>query len=158
MINWVNSVAISTFELSSDPPTMVPRPPGPAVPTTGAAELWPARKLLLPVATSESGLRIETRASGATCCWDPLEKPARTEPPSVIDTLVSWAAGKPSCEIADVAEASANCVTRPTPGVVPTGGNCQGDQLKFCGLCAPLVMAIWIPVMSPVVGSEPVTV
>src|ERR1700680_3529662 len=73
-------------------------------------------------------------------------------------TLVSWAAAKPSCEIEDAADASANCVTRPTPAVVPTGGVCHGDQLKVCGLCAPPVIAIWMPVMFPVVGSEPVTV
>src|SRR6185436_3013654 len=45
---------------------------------------------------------------------------------------------------------------RPTPtGGIPIGGACHGDQLRSCGLCAPVVSVRPIPVISPVVASYP---
>src|ERR1041384_643886 len=109
---------MSAVEDSMTLPRMVPRPPVPGAPIDGTALCALTRKLLLPLATRLSGLRIDATARLPTITSEPSVYCATTLPPSVRPTWSSCAGGEPFCELAAGEDFWPNCVIRPTWSLV----------------------------------------
>src|SRR5207302_4628608 len=78
MIRLVNSWARSTFDISSVPAAIDPRPAVPGVPTSACPEAPDARKRLWPALTRPAGLLKAPRAMRASGWLRPLEKTPET--------------------------------------------------------------------------------
>src|SRR3954452_13516114 len=138
---------MSTVDASTDPPTIWPRPPVPGTPIEGVAVRALSWKLLLPAASSVSGLRMDAIASCPTTTWSPFEYCARMRPPSASPTRTNCAAADPFCELADGADGCPNWVIRPTPAAV------YGFQVMFIS-AAPSVRPVMLKVIgAPAAGS-----